>query len=171
MPLVVATLSDALREVFTGFPESASAAAEQIAGAYGDYAGGAIAGPTAPVSVAVDAAVPRLSAAVANAFTGSGPAGAAAVAAALDIAFVAFWLGPPPMPFLPSAGPPTPAGVVTLAPPGVLSTALAGVLTAGVATRATADAQASAIAAALDVWTRTVMVTNTPPGPPPVPLA
>lgn len=71
---------------------------------------------------------------------------------------------------------PTMAGVVTLALPVPLSGSLLPALASGAADGSpSAPKQAAALAAALDAWTHTVMVTNTPitpPGPPIlVPLA
>lgn len=82
----------------------------------------------------------------------------------IDAAFVTFWTG---MAF---AGPGF-AGLVTLVPPSVLAGALATIFAEGnppSGPAPTADAQAQAIAGALDAWTKTVTVTNTPtePGPP-----
>jgi hypothetical protein len=92
----------------------------------------------------------------------------------MDGAFVAFWMTPIAF-AIPPTGPPTMTGIVSLAPPGVLTGALGALFLAGVAQQASAAQQAQALAAALDGWTRTVLVINTPvtpPGPPlpPVPL-
>jgi hypothetical protein len=84
----------------------------------------------------------------------------------MDSAFVAFWMAGP-MPF--SAG--SAAGVVTLAPPGVLTAGLTSALASGVtAPTPTAAQQAARIGEVLHVWSRTVVATVTPPGPPPVPI-
>jgi hypothetical protein len=105
---------------------------------------------------------------------GAGSGGVAVVAAAIDKAFVNFWFEPPVV----FASPPGPviAGLVSLAPPGVLLAPLSAIFAAGGAPAVTAAEQADAIAGALDAWTKTVMVINTPvtpPGPanPAVPLA
>jgi hypothetical protein len=174
MPLKVAGLGDALRELFENaddFPADDSAAGQRLAGAYKTYAADAVAGPTAPVALQLSAAETTLAGALGDAFTAAkeaGPGGLTALLPMLDTAFVKFWLTPP-VAFVVPVPPPTIAGVVTLATPGVLSTGLAGPLAAGASQGTTAAQQAQLLAAVLDTWTRTVIVTNTPvtpPGPP-----
>ena len=170
MPLSSAPLKDGLAKLLGPEPPgSAEDAGMAWAGAYRGYAAKATAAPTVPLAPALLAAETTLAGALKDAFEAgqaAGPGGAAAVVPLLDQAFVAFWLTPP----LAFAAPPV-AGLVSAAPPGVLAGALAGALAAGLA-GAGADAQAATLAAALDAWTRTVMVVNTTPaGPqPPVPL-
>ena len=180
MPLDRDGLTDGLTAVFEGrpdFPDSANAAGRRWAGSYRSYAAAAVAGATAPMAFALDAAESGLAGSLASAFEGAAGAGSgSAVAAALDSAFVSFWLAPPMTFATPPTGPPTVTGFVTVAPPGVLTALLAALFTTGTAANPTAATQASSLASALDGWTRTVLVVNTPvtpPGPPlpPVPLA
>jgi hypothetical protein len=174
MPLKVSDLSDALRELFEdadGYPADDTAAGRRLAEAYKDYAAAAVAGPTAPVALPLTAAEATLAGAIATGFTAAknaGLGGLAALLPLLDAAFVKFWLTPP-VAFVIPIPPPVVAGVVTIAPPGVLSAGLAGPLAAGANLGVTAAQQAQLLAAVLDTWTRTVIVTNTPvtpPGPP-----
>lgn len=182
MPLRSAALASALEELFEGeggYPVDEAAAGRRWAGAYRSYAAQARAGTTAPLDVPLTGAEQTLAGTLAGAFTSAGAAGPGAVtalAAAMDAAFVAFWLTPPVAFALPPIGPPAMTGVVSVAPPGMLANALSALFLAGVAQQASAAQQAQALAAALDGWTRTVLVVNTPvtpPGPPlpPVPLA
>jgi hypothetical protein len=181
MPLSGATLASALEELFEGdggYPADEPAAGRRWAEAYRGYAANALAGTTAPLEVGLTGAEQTLASALANGFTTAGAAGPGAVtalAAAMDAAFVAFWLTQPVAFALPPIGPPTMTGIVTVAPPGVLATALSALFLAGVAQQASVAQQAQVLAAALDGWTRSVLVVNTPvtpPGPPlpPVPL-
>jgi hypothetical protein len=182
MPLSSASLASALADLFEGaegYPASEADAGKRWAEAYRSYAAKAVAGTTAPVNVSLADAESTLASTLARGFTtakAAGPGGVAALAAVMDGAFVAFWLTPP-VPFaIPPTGPPTMTGVVSAAPPGVLTGALSALFLAGVAQQASAAQQAQTMAAALDAWTRTVLVVNTPvvpPGPPlpPVPLA
>jgi hypothetical protein len=180
MPLKVAGLRDALQKLFEDaddYPADDTAAGQRLANAYKTYAADAVAGATAPVALQLTAAETILAGALAAGFTAAknaGPGGLAALLPLLDTAFVSFWLTPP-VTFLVPIPPPTIAGVVTVAPPGVLSAGLAGPFASGASQNATAAQQAQLLAAVLDIWTRTVIVTNTPvtpPGPPvTVPLA
>jgi hypothetical protein len=166
MPLKVAGLRDALQKLFEDaddYPADDTAAGQRLANAYKTYAADAVAGATAPVALQLTAAETILAGALAAGFTAAknaGPGGLAALLPLLDTAFVSFWLTPP-VTFLVPIPPPTIAGVVTVA--------------SGASQNATAAQQAQLLAAVLDIWTRTVIVTNTPvtpPGPPvTVPLA
>jgi hypothetical protein len=182
MPLSSAALASALEDLFQGeggFPADEAEAGRRWAGAYRGYAGQAQAGATVPLHLPLMGAERSLAGTLAGGFTAAkaaGPGGVAALAAVMDRAFVAFWLAPPVAFAIPPTGPPTMTGVVSAAPPGVLTGALSALFLAGVAQQAGAAQQAQALAAALDAWTRTVLVINTPvtpPGPPlpPVPLA
>ena len=182
MPLSSASLASALEDLFAGaggHPVSETEAGERWAKAYRSYAAKALAGTTAPLNASLTAAEPILAGTLAGGFTtakAAGAGGVAALAAVMDGAFVAFWLAPPVAFAIPATGPPAMTGIVSLAPPGVLASALSALFLAGVAQQASAAQQAQALAAALDAWTRTVLVINTPvtpPGPPlpPVPLA
>jgi hypothetical protein len=170
MPLVQSTLSNALLQIFTQapLPADTTAAGQAWANAYHSYASAATAGPTTPLPPALLAAKTTLATNIKSAFDAAraaGLAGLAVVVAQLDAAFVQFWLTPP----VAFAGPGF-TGVVTVAPPGVLS----GTLTTAFAPSSTAAPAATAIASALDLWTKTVIVTNQPtaPGPPvPTPLS
>jgi hypothetical protein len=177
--LDVSGLVRGLKDLFEGtdgYPAGDAEAGQRWAEIYRAYAGAALAGPTAPVADSLQGAEARLAGALAAAFTAARAAGAASLATLTplaDAAFVSFWLGPP-VAFVTPPPPAAPAvvGVVTAAPPGVLSPGLSAVLGTAGAKDATAAQQATSIAAVLDRWTRTVLVLNTPPGPPapPVPL-
>jgi hypothetical protein len=171
VPLSPTPLENDLASLLRGDaqPGSAAEAGKAWAAAYGGYAASATAGPTLPLAPTLKAAELALAQALGNAFDAAqqaGAAGTATVLPALDSAFVAFWLAPP----VAFAGPAV-TGLVTVAPPAVLAGAIATVLAAGMG-GAAADQQATALATALDTWTRTVMVVNTTAaGPqPPVPL-
>jgi hypothetical protein len=171
MPLNSGLLETDLRNVFEGspaHPSSASAAGAEWARAYAGYAAGAIAGTALPLTPALVAAEQTLAGKLGTAFGGSQPA--ASVAASIDAAVVSFWLAPPVVfQLLPSI-----TGVVTLAVPGVLTGSLTAAFLEGQQSARSAGEQARVVARALDLWTRTVQVTNTvtPPGAvqPPVPL-
>jgi hypothetical protein len=172
VPLLPAKLADALTAVFEGrdgYPDDKEAAGKAWAAAYQGYAGGALAGVTTPVAAILDGATETLAGALASAFTtaqSNAPAAVTALGAALDLAFVAYWMTP--VTFVSPPGPVI-AGTVLLAPPGVLASALSSLLLSGANSSATARAQAQSLAAVLDGWTRTVTVTTTPvtpPGPP-----
>lgn len=191
MPLNKDLLSNGFKDLFEGtdpsqpgkkvFPPDTVEAGKKWAAIYKKYAEGAQAGTTTPLPPSLTAAQATLAGALASGFSAAKaappPAAIAGLAAAMDLAFVAFWLTPP-VAFAapPPPAPPTMAGVVTLAPPGVLTAALIGLFTSGAADKKTAAQQADAIATLLDSWTKTVMVVNTPitpPGPPlpPAPLS
>jgi hypothetical protein len=85
---------------------------------------------------------------------------------AIDAAFVAFWMTP--QIFFAS---PVVTGVVSLAPPGVLISQFIDLFASGVKDRGAAEQQGAGMASIPDTLTHTVLVVNTPPGPPPVPLA
>lgn len=190
MPLNKALLSNGLRDLFEGndpsmpgekvFPPNETEAGKKWAAVYKKYAEGALAGTTQPLAVSLTAAQNTLAGALAGAFTTAKlnptPAAVAVLAAAMDVAFVAFWLVPP-VAFAapPPPAPPTMAGVVSVAPPGVLTGLLSAMFAAGAVQEKSAADQADALAMILDAWTRSVMVINTPitpPGPPlpPIPL-
>ena len=182
MPLNRTSLAQGLRDLFEGkpdFPTDEPAAGQRWASVYRQYAGNAQAGATRPLTPSLTAAEGLLGNALGGAFSAAkqaGLAGLAVLTPLLDAAFVAFWLAPPVV-FAspPPPAPPTLAGVVSVAPPGVLAGLLAAAFAAGGAPGTTAGQQAEAIATALDAWTKTVLVINTPvtpPGPPapPVPL-
>jgi hypothetical protein len=182
MPLRSAALASALKDLFEGaggHPADEAEAGRRWAAAYRSYAADAVAGTTAPLNASLRSAEQTLAGTLARGFAtakAAGPGGAAALAAIMDAAFGAFWLTPPVAFAIPRTGPPTMTGVVSAAPPGVLTGALSALFLTGVAQPASAAQQAQTLAAALDAWTRTVLVINTPvtpPGPPlpPVPLA
>ena len=166
MPLVSTGLTHSLTELFSGnpgYPADADAAASAIAAAYKGYAANALAGVTTPLSPSLAGAQTTLETSLASAFRSAqaaGNAGLSALAAALDAAFVAFWLTPP----VAFAAPPI-AGVVTTALPGQMQSLFTALFQNGVASQASAASQASSLASVLDTWTRTVVVTNTPPPP------
>lgn len=174
MPLVASTLTNALKALFSQepFPADTTAAGAKWADAYHSYGSAALAGATTPVPPVLLGKKTALASALKGAFDAAGSAGMgglAVVVGQLDTAFVAFWTGV-------AFAAPGIAGVVSVVPPGVLSGTLTAAFNAGASASATADSQASLIATALDAWTHTVTVINTPvspPGPPlpPVPLA
>lgn len=169
-------LRDALTDMFEGkggFPESSVAAAKRLAGIYQLYASAAEAGQTRPVVASLVGAAEALASVVGAALDAgkaAGPEGVPALGIAMDKAFVAFWFMPPVALVFPTTGTPTIEGIVTTALPGILGPALTSLFERGVSTGATAAQQAQAMAVYLHDWTRTVMVLNTPPGPPAVPL-
>ncbi|MGW0591310.1 hypothetical protein [Streptosporangium sp. NPDC002607] len=166
MPLNPIAFADGLTALFdgrNGYPKTTAEAAQAWAALYRRYAADARAGVTAPLPDPLVAAEAGLVDRLAQAFAAAHGGAVAGLAADLDAAFVAFWSRPPVGFAFP--GPPAVAGVVTVAPAGVLGSALAGALAAGVAARRTAAAQAQALVGAIDGWTRTVTVVNTPPGP------
>lgn len=190
MPLNKTLLSDGFKDLFEGkdssapgemvFPPNPTEAGKKWAAVYKKYAEGALAGTTKPIAVSLTAAESALAGALAAGFSAAKaappPAAVAGLAAAMDLAFVAFWLTPPVV-FTtpPPPAPPTMAGVVSLASPGILLASLIALFTSGAADKKTAAQQADAMATLLDSWTKIVMVINTPvtpPGPPlpPAPL-
>ena len=161
-------LAGALADLFGGVPAVPADAIEagmKWAEVYRQYASNALAGPTAPVDAALTAAAKVLATALASAFTvatAAGPLGAAAVPPLMDAAFEAFW-ATPPIPFAPPPpAPPAFAGVVTAPEPGSLATLMTTALAAGLIPGASTSLQGSAVALALDTWTKTVSVVNTP---------
>jgi hypothetical protein len=168
MPLLPATLENGLRDVFEGmpsYPADAAAAGSAWAAAYRSYAAGALAGAVPALPASLPGAEAVLAGRLAGAFAAE--QAPATLAAALDTAFVGFWLGPPPIGF--SAPPIT--GAVTVALPGVLTGTLSTIFALGVLDARAAAEQAQALAGALDSWTRSVQATNaTPGGPVIVPL-
>ena len=180
MPLRSTALASALEDLFEGaggHPADEAEAGQRWAAAYRSYAADAVAGTTAPLNASLRGAEQILAGTLAGGFAvakAAGPGGATALAAIMDAAFVAFWLAPPVAFAIPPTGPPTMTGVVFAAPPGMLANGLGILFLAGVAQQAAAAQQARALAAALDGWTRTVLVINTPvtpPGPPLPPVA
>lgn len=189
MPLNNDLLSNGFKDLFEGkdpsqpgkkvFPPDATEAGKKWAGIYKKYAEGAQAGATQPLAPLLLAAQNTLAGALTAGFTAAQsappPTAVAALAAALDVAFVAFWMTPIAFATPPPPAPPTMTGVVSIAPPGVLTGLLIGMFTTGVLQKKSAADQADALATILDAWTKTVMVVNTPvtpPGPPlpPAPL-
>jgi hypothetical protein len=173
MPLVAAGLIDGLRDLFAdedGYPADSTEAGQRWAALYHDYAANAIAGPTAPLAPSLTAAKTTLAQTLGSAFAAAKAADAAAAASlplALDGCYVGFWLLPP-VAFAPPVGPPAITGVVSVASPGI-GAQLTAAFQNGASAGASAADQAQGIGNALDTWTRTVMVLNTPvtpPGPP-----
>lgn len=173
MPLQSSGLADALTAMFSedGFPSSPTEAGDTWAQAYKDYAGGATAGPTSPLMPSLATAGLTLATALGGAFTAAKASGPASLAPTMAAAFAAFWLAPP---IVFTATPPVIAGVVSVAVPGALPAGITDAIAAGV-DGGDAAAQGQAFADALDTFTKTVMVLNTPitpPGPPsPSPLS
>lgn len=172
-------LATALTDLFEGedgFPANDAEVAEAWATIYRAYVAAAQAGKTGPLAVgtALDAARTRLVADLTAAFAAArddGDDGLATIVARLDTAFRAFWLGPAgapsPIAFVtPGAG----TGTVTATPvSGALASLLSTVFAAGVPVTGPAPGaatQATAVAGALDTWTRGVTVSYTvPPSP------
>jgi hypothetical protein len=92
VPLVKTTLVDDLKALFEDLdnaPGDAQEAGKRLAEAYAGYAGNGTAGPLTPVvTTAQQALGPAIGAALEQGQT----SGADAVAAAMDLAFVAFWV-------------------------------------------------------------------------------
>jgi hypothetical protein len=148
MALLVTTLASGLASVFAGV-DTFAAAGDGWASAYRSYAQGATAGVALPVFTGLEESV--LAATLAGAFA-AGIAAPGGTLAALEVAFIAFWVAPPIL---------FGTGVTTLAPPG-----LAALITAtfpGNLLAATGAEAAASIAAAFDSWTRLISVTL--PGP------
>jgi hypothetical protein len=164
MPLNSGALGDDLAALFEGrdgYPESTTEAAKAWAATYRGYAAAAHAGAAAPLAPGLAAAETTLAGRLDTIFTRARGGATGTIASDLDAAFVAFWLTAP----IQFASPPV-MGAVTAAPPDALGPALAGVFAAGAAQGRPAADQAKALAAAIDAWTRTVVVTITPPVPP-----
>jgi hypothetical protein len=182
MALNPAKLAAPLGDLFQGkpvFPKDTAEAGQKWAALYREYAQGAQAGATFPVAPALAAAETALAKDLGNAFKSAQDAGIAGIAVLLpllDAAFLKFWATPIPFVAPPPPAPPSMAGVVTPPVPATLATLMAAVLPAGLAPGASPSSQANAVSAALDAWTKSVTVVNTPvtpPGPPlpAVPLA
>jgi hypothetical protein len=164
MPLTPGALGDGLAALFegrNGYPASTTEAAKAWAAIYRGYAAAALAGAAAPLAPGLAAAESALAGQLDTIFKRARDGATGTIAGDLDAAFVAFWLTPA----IQFASPPV-TGAVTVAPPGVLGPALAGVFAAGAAQGNSAADQARAMAAAIDAWTRTVVVVITPPVPP-----
>jgi hypothetical protein len=178
MSLDSVKLASALADLFDGvpsFPSDVAKAGQQWADIYRGYASNALAGPTAPVDAVMQIAVGVLGKALAGAFkaaTKAGAAGAATILPLMDAAFLAFWATP--IPFAPPLpAPPAFAGIVTPPASGSLASLMTIALAAGLSPGASTALQGKAVAGALDTWTKTVSVVNTPltpPGPPQKPV-
>lgn len=161
MPLVVASLTAELKTIFESMPTDGMLAASKLAGAYDKYCKTALAGGIPPVFTGAEK--PALEGSLAGVLA-AGAGSAAQVAQAWSMGIQAYWVVPP-VPFM---APPI-TGVVTVMPgAAIVIPAITGVL---LNTKNTADSAAQGLAAALDVATKTVLVTfATPPppaGPPP----
>lgn len=156
MPLVVSTLASELKTIFESMPTDGALAASKLAGAYDKYCKAALAGGIPPVFTGAEK--PALEGFLAGVLA-SGAGSAAQVAQAWSTGIQAYWVAPP-VPFM---APPI-AGVVT-AMPGAASavSTITGVLSNMANTE---DSAAQGLAAALDVATKTVLVTFTTPPPP-----
>lgn len=159
MPLVVSGLASELAAVFASKPPSGAVAAQKIAAAYDNYCKAGLAGGIPPIFTGTEAK--RMEGPLAGAL--ASPNGtAAAVGAAFATGVNAYWLTPP----VPFAAPPI-AGVVTAVPgAAAVAAAVTGALSNLSNTEGSIGAQ---IAAALDLATKTVLVTfaTPPPVPPP----
>jgi hypothetical protein len=174
MPLSQDALRSPLAALFNGtggYPADAHAAATAWANAYGGYAASATAVATLPVPADVATATTNLATSLGNAFInalGASPPYYPTLVTAMVTAFGVFW---PPVHFL---GPGV-VGVAVSPPPLALTNALTAFFVAGNASgsRPSGDSQASSLATVLDVWTKTILVTNTPATgtPSTVPLA
>jgi hypothetical protein len=156
MPLDPSKLQGDLRAIFQNPPTDVGQTGQRWAQAYVNYAGDAIT-LQGGSPVGLDAGKPLLAQTLATLFAiplSPPPATAANIAAALT----AFW-------FLPPVATSDPGIVTAVAGTALLATALVTVWTANVAAQASADQSAAAIAAAMDAFTRTVIVTI-----PPVPI-
>jgi hypothetical protein len=155
------SLASGLEAIFKEQPSSGAQAASKIASKYDAYCKGGQAGPGLPLitPAAKKALEGHLAAAMAV------PAGdAVAVASAFSTGIMAYWMTPP-VPCVGGAA----SGVVT-AMPG--AGAVVGPLTAAFKnTKNSETAIANQIASALDVATRTVLVTYATPTPTPPPPA
>jgi len=182
MPLDPTKLAGSLGDLFRGkplFPKDAAEAGQKWARAYREYAQSAQAGATFPAAPVLASAESALAKDLGNAFQiaqDAGVAGAAIFLPLLDAAFLKFWATPIPFLVPPPPAPPTMTGVVTPPVPATLAAMMSAGLAAGLAPGVPTSSQGIAIAAALDAWTKSVKVVNTPvtpPGPPlpPAPLA
>jgi hypothetical protein len=164
MPLNKDALGQSLRDLFSGvgaYPVDAAHAGARWASVYAAYAKNAVAGITAPVASTIDTSAGPLGTSLASAFTSAQAAGAGfltALVSGMVSAFSAFWS---PVQFVGGA-----IGVAASPPPAALTTALTSFLTAGnppSGPKPSGDSQANSLASILDTWTKTVLVTNTPP--------
>lgn len=157
MPLVVATLTVGLANVFKSQPGSGADAASMIAQEYDTYCKLAMAPPGAPIFTGTEKTTFETFLAAALASPDAGDANV--VAAAFSSAVQAYWLTPPVM-FV--GGPVT--GLVT-----AISGAAAIISPLGSALldlQGTEDLTGQLIATQLDLATKTVLVTFTTPPPP-----
>jgi hypothetical protein len=177
MPLDPSKLASDLTDLFSGkpsFPAGHLEAGQKWAEIYRKYASSALAATTAPVDAVLTKAADVLGSALGAAFaaaTAAGPAGGATLLPLMDAAFVAFWATPIPFASPPPPAPPLIVGVVKAPPSGSLSGGMSTALAAGLLPGALASLQGTAVAGALDSWTKTVSVTNTAaPAPPQAPV-
>lgn len=159
MALDKASLQSALADLFgnvSNFPKTALEAGQRWAKVYADYASKAQscqAVPPLPASISVAQAT--LAATLGTAFSAFDPVSTSTLFAN---ALVAFWLAPP------VAFTGTTPGVVTLAPGGpVLQAALAAAWVSNIVNKVSADFAAAQHATLFDTFTRTVVVTHSPP--------
>jgi hypothetical protein len=173
MPLLAAKLKQGLLAI-TGngsdYPKTPNESAARWARAYADYAQDAIslAGCSpAPLTANEEALAATLLPVFANPY--GTPASTAQI---YDAAFSAFWFGPPvAFPLTPAGTPPPPPalpGIVTLVGTGTLAPALISAWAANFAASAPADQAMAQVAAVIDAFTHTVIVTHliSVPGPP-----
>jgi len=156
VPLVVVTLGNALEAAFAAHSDSAAQVANDMATAYDSYCKAALAGGIPPLLT------PAAKSALMGMLLGaieSGNGTPAQMGQAWAAGIQMYWMSPPIL----FTAPPI-VGTVT-AMPGAASVpgAISGVLSNPLNTAATA---AQGIAAALDVATKTVLVTFTAPPPP-----
>lgn len=162
MPLNSSSLAKELEAAFASQPESPALSAQKMAAAYDNYCKAGIAGGIPPLFTGAE--VKRLEGILLGAIASPVGGGPPVIAAAWSAGIQSYWLTPP-VPFL---APPI-AGVTT-AMPG--AGAAIAVLSAGFLNVLNTEATiAQIMATALDIATRTVLVTfATPPppaGPPP----
>ena len=149
MPLSSPTLSSGLQNI--GFPSTHADAGNIWAAKYAAYAADAIS-PMGGAPASLAAAEATLGATLGAAFAAGSPA---SVISAFVNGLTAFWLAPPVV----FAG--TPPGAVTLvggAP--ALGPALSATFASNIAGKLSKQACSDAIAAVLDTFTRTVIVTH-----------
>ena len=161
MPLVVAKLSKGLAGIFKDQLDSGALVASKIAQEYDDYCKKGMAGAAFPLLTGSEKGL--MEGTLAAALSSSNGT-AAMVAQAFAMAIQTYWMAPPVL----FAGGPV-SGVVTVMP-GAMS-AVGPITAALMNLNNTEDTAANMIATALDVATKTVLVTfSTPPpptGPPP----
>ena len=156
MPVVVRQLASSLLQVMRALEANEAKNAKAWADAYNKYAQPAIAGPALPVWTGGEAA--KMSPMLQSAMKTPSPS-PSNFAVALANGMEAFWLLPPVV-FTPPGG----AGAVTSFPG---KPALIAGLTAVLSSPNPEAVAAEAIAAQLDLATKTVLVTYViPPGPP-----